>query len=118
MQRILDGVCAAFGATGTLRYERRYPATVNSVRETEWAARVATDVVGEENVELDPQPCMGGEDFAFMLQECPGSYIWAGNGPVDGGRVLHNARYDFNDDLLPIGASYWARLVEILLPSG
>jgi len=115
MARVVDGVCAACGATGAMRYERRYPATVNSERETTWSADVADDVVGEQNVDRDPQPCMGGEDFAFMLQQRPGCYIWVGNGPADNGRVLHNPRYDFNDAILPIGASYWARLVEKLM---
>lgn len=118
MKRILDGVCAAFGCTAALRYERRYPATVNTVVETGWAAETAADVVGEKNVHTDPPPCMGSEDFAYMLQKRPGCYIWAGNGPSDDGRLLHNAKYDFNDDLTPIGASYWSRLVERLLPVG
>jgi hippurate hydrolase len=113
--RVIDGVCAGCGARGALRYERRYPATVNSERETVWSADVADDVVGEQNVDRDPQPCMGGEDFSFMLQERPGCYIWIGNGPSDNGRVLHNPQYDFNDELLPVGASYWARLVEKLM---
>lgn len=113
--RVLQGVCAAGGATGSLRYERRYPATVNAELETTWSAAAADDVAGAANVNRDPRPCMGGEDFAFMLQQRPGCYIWVGNGPSDNGRLLHNPRYDFNDDVLPIGASYWARLVEKLL---
>jgi len=115
MARVIDGICAGCGATGKLRYERRYPATVNSENETVWSADIADDVAGEQNVDRDPQPCMGGEDFAFMLQERPGCYIWVGNGPSDNGRVLHNPRYDFNDEVLPVGASYWARLVEKLM---
>jgi hippurate hydrolase len=59
---------------------------------------------------------MGAEDFAYMLQQRPGCYAWLGNGPVDNGRILHNPRYDFNDDLLPIGVSYWAELVERAMP--
>lgn len=117
MRRIVEGVCATFGASGKLHYDRRYPATVNSERETEWSAQAAVDVVGAAHVIRDPQPCMGGEDFAFMLQERPGCYVWIGNGSSGNGRMLHNARYDFNDDALPIGASYWARLVENLLPA-
>ena len=116
LRRIVAGVCSAFGATGDVRYERRYPATVNTAEETEWAAAAAVDVAGVENVARDPEPCMGSEDFSFMLEKCPGCYIWAGNGPSDGGRVLHNPRYDFNDELLPVGATYWSRLVERLLP--
>lgn len=118
MKRVIDGVAATFGCTASLRYERRYPATVNTSIETGWAAETAADIVGEQNVHTDPPPCMGSEDFAYMLNERPGCYIWAGNGPADNGRMLHNAKYDFNDDLTPVGASYWARLVERLLPVG
>jgi hippurate hydrolase len=116
IKQIIDGVASAFGATAELKYERRYPTTINSVQETEWSAEAACAVVGANNVARDPEPCMGSEDFAFMLQERPGSYIWMGNGPAENDRVLHNARYDFNDEALPIGASYWIRLVETLLP--
>jgi amidohydrolase len=116
IKQIIDGVAAAFGATAELKYERRYPATVNTEQETEWSAEAAIAVVGPNNVARDPEPCMGSEDFAFMLQERPGSYIWMGNGSAEDDRVLHNARYDFNDEAIPVGASYWARLVETLLP--
>jgi len=115
MRRIADGICAAHGARAALRYERRYPPTLNHPAETETAAKVAADVAGTANVDRDPMPCMGAEDFAFMLREQPGCYIWLGNGPGEGGCVLHNARYDFNDEILPLGASYWARLVETVL---
>lgn len=117
MRRIVEHICAAYGASGTVRYERRYPATVNSPRETAWSAQIAQEIAGKEHVNLDPQPCMGGEDFSFMLQQRPGCYVWIGNGPADNGRLLHNPRYDFNDDILPLGASYFARLVETLLPA-
>ena len=95
-----------------MRYERRYPPTVNSAREAELCARVLEAMAGPENVERDIDPVMGAEDFAFMLQAKPGCYIFIGNGPGEGGCMLHNAHYDFNDEILPIGASYWARLVE------
>lgn len=116
MRRLVTQICSAFGAEGRLTYERRYPATVNSVRETEWSARVAQELVGKDRVQLDPHPCMGAEDFSFMLQQKPGCYIWIGNGPDDNGRRLHNPRYDFNDAIIPLGASYFARLAETLLP--
>jgi hippurate hydrolase len=116
LHRVVHGVSEALGCEASIRYERRYPATVNTVTETGWAVDAAREICGEGNVHTDPPPCMGSEDFAFMLNERPGCYIWAGNGPSDGGRLLHNAKYDFNDDLIPIGASYWARLVERLLP--
>jgi amidohydrolase len=112
MRRIVANIAGAMGCTGEVDYQRRYPATVNSPRETEIAAAAAMRVAGENNVNMNATPCMGGEDFSFMLQKRPGCYIWAGNGPSDGGRVLHNPRYDFNDDLLPIGATYWVRLAE------
>jgi len=112
IRRIAEGVCAALGARMKLRYERRYPPTVNSATETERAAMAAADVVGHDNVIRDPTPSMGSEDFAFMLQKKPGSYVWIGNGPAEGGCGLHNPHYDFNDEALPIGASYWVKLVE------
>ncbi len=115
IRRIAEGIAAAHGATATLRYERRYPPTINHPAATEIAARAAVDVVGDAHVERDPTPTMGAEDFAFMLEQKPGCYIWVGNGPGDNERVLHSPHYDFNDDVLPVGASYWARLVETTL---
>ncbi|MBM3567281.1 MAG: amidohydrolase [Alphaproteobacteria bacterium] len=118
IRRVADGVAQAFGAKAALRYERRYPATVNTATETAAATRVAREVAGGEQVVTDPVPVMGSEDFAFMLQAKPGSYVWIGNGMREGGCMLHNPRYDFNDDVLPLGASYWARLVETELRAG
>lgn len=115
LQRIVDGICQAHGATATLHYDRRYPATINNEREAGIAAAVAADVLGEDKVDLKPTPSMGSEDFAFLLQEKPGCYIWLGNGPGEGGCTLHNPNYDFNDDILVYGASYWSRLVETVL---
>ncbi len=108
--RIAKGVAAALGAQVEMRYERRYPATVNSEAETLHAARIASAVVGRDNVVQRLSPSMGSEDFAFMLQKRPGSYIWLGAG--EDHPNLHSPHYDFNDDILPIGARYWARLVE------
>ena len=115
MRRIITGIAASLGGSADLRYERRYPATINTAQETEWASATAVEVAGEDQVDTHVAPCMGSEDFAFLLQKRPGCYIWAGNGPSDNGRLLHNPKYDFNDDLLPIGATYWARLAERLL---
>jgi hippurate hydrolase len=115
MRRIVENVSAALGASATMRYERRYPATINSEAETEIAAEVLADLVGAANVRRDQLPSMGSEDFAFMLQQKPGAYIWIGNGPAAGNAMLHNPNYDFNDEILPLGASYWARLVEHVL---
>lgn len=115
MRRIADGVAASFGVTAEIVYTRGYPATVNDLKESDYAAQIAADVVGEENVMTGMPPKMGAEDFSFMLNEKPGCYIWIGNGPGEGGCYLHNPGYDFNDEALPIGASYWARLVETRL---
>ena len=110
---IAAGIASAMGATATLRYERRYPALVNQDEAVHRAAAAARDIVGDPaKVEMEIEPVMGSEDFAFMLERKPGAYIMIGNGGGEGGRMLHNARYDFNDAILPIGASYWARLVE------
>lgn len=117
MRRIATNVASALGCFAELDYQHRYPATVNSPKETDIAATAAAKVVGEERVDRDVSPCMGSEDFSFMLQQRPGCYIWAGNGSSANGRVLHNARYDFNDQLLPVGASYWCELVESMAVS-
>jgi len=115
IRRVTAGIDAAYGTSSTVRYERRYPPTINSPRETGTAVEALTRVVGEANVLTDLAPTMGSEDFAFMLQAKPGCYVWIGNGPGEGGCVLHNPRYDFNDEVLPFGASYWATLVEHVL---
>ena len=115
IRRIADGLCAAHRVRFDLTYERRYPATVNTGTETEQAAAAAEEVAGADRVDRDPAPLMGSEDFAFMLHERPGCYLWIGNGARDGGCMLHNPRYDFNDSILPVGASYWARLAESVL---
>lgn len=93
-----------------------YPVTTNSEPETGKAVAAAMAVVGEDAVNLQPIPSMGSEDFAFMLQQKPGCYIWLGNGPGADGCLLHNPHYDFNDEILPVGASYWVKLVEMQLP--
>ena len=116
MQQIAQGICDAFGASMEFTFEKRYPPTVNSALEAEIAGQVAAGIVGADRVNLNPTPAMGSEDFAFMLQEKPGSYIWIGNGDGEGSCSVHNPGYDFNDDVLPIGASYWVRLTETLLP--
>lgn len=116
MEEIATGICHAYGASVEFDYERRYPPTINSAAETDIAAQAAAKVVGQENVDRNPKAAMGSEDFAFMLMETPGSYIWIGNGDGEGSCMVHNPGYDFNDEILPIGASYWARLVETILP--
>ncbi len=115
IRRIADGIAATFSVTSDLRYERRYPPTINDATETDITAAVARKVAGEGCVSRDEDPMMGAEDFSFMLNEKPGAYIWIGNGPREGGCMLHNPNYDFNDEILPLGASYWAELVETRL---
>ena len=112
IQRIAESTAAALGARATVKVEARFPATVNTADETARAEAAAAAVVGAERVHRDLAPCMGSEDFAFMLGEKPGSYVWIGNGAGAGGCFLHNPGYDFNDEILPVGASYWATLVE------
>jgi hippurate hydrolase len=117
IERVARGVAAAHGAAiADFRYLEGYPPTVNTAPETDKAAAAAAAVVGADNVVRDPAPCMGAEDFAFLLQARPGSYVWLGNGPTAGNCLLHNPHYDFNDEILALGASYWVTLVEQQLP--
>jgi hippurate hydrolase len=116
MSHMATDICSAYGATCEFTYERRYPPTINSEMESEIAGQVASEIVGSERVNLNPRPAMGSEDFAFMLMEKPGSYIWIGNGDGEGSCMVHNPGYDFNDDILALGATYWVRMVENILP--
>ena len=119
MLRVAEGVCAAYGATCELNYMSGYPATINSVPETEISAKAVVDLLGEDKIIRNPTPCMGAEDFSYMLEARPGCYVWLGIGPGKGeaGCMLHSSRYDFNDDVLTTGASYWVKLVENELPA-
>jgi amidohydrolase len=117
MKEMVAGISMSMGVNAEIRYERRYPATVNSEEETGHAIRAASHVVGEENVIKDLPPLLGSEDFAFMLAKRPGAYIGIGYGEPRKNGMLHQPEYDFNDALLPIGAAYWANLVEMLLPA-
>ena len=116
MRTIVAGIATTFDMTATLRYERRYPATVNAETETGHAIAAAAAVVGEEHVDTNPTPEMGSEDFAFMLQAKPGCYVWLGAGRGPETPNIHSPQYDFNDDALAIGASYWVTLAEQQLP--
>jgi amidohydrolase len=113
VRRIVADVAAAFGAAAEVDYRRNYPVTVNSAPEAAFAVRVAADVAGEERVDAAALPTMGGEDFSFMLQARPGAFVMMGNGPS---APLHHPAYDFNDDAIPFGCSYWVRLAEIAMP--
>jgi len=115
MSRIVDGVAAAHGASAEFVFDRRYPPTVNHEAETEIARSVAADLVGADNVTTEGLPQLGGEDFSFMLMERPGAYIFIGNGDGEGGCMVHNPHYDFNDAIIPLGVAYWTRLVGRLL---
>ena len=118
IERIATSTAAALGARANVTVEGRFPATVNTAEETARAEAAAQAVVGAERVHNDLAPCMGSEDFAYMLRARPGSYVWIGNGAGAGGCFLHNPGYDFNDEVLPVGASYWATLVERELAKG
>ena len=113
--QIAHSVGEALQVEVDVAYERGYPPTVNSEAETELAAATAAEVVGEARVDREVMPVMGAEDFAYMLEQRPGSYIFMGTGREDA--PLHSPQYDFNDEALSVGASYWARLVERLLPA-
>ena len=118
IDELVRAICSGYGVAARIVFNPEnpgYPVTMNSERESRIAAQVATEIVGAEHVDLQPTPSMGSEDFAFILQKKPGCYIWIGNGSSQGGCLLHNPNYDFNDDILPIGAAYWARLVETVL---
>ncbi len=118
MRSIVDGIAAMFEMQATVRYERRYPATVNTPAETAHALAAAAAVVGDADVDADPRPELGSEDFAYLLQAKPGCYAWLGAGTGPDSPGLHSPRYDFNDDVLAIGASYWVRLAEQQLAVG
>jgi hippurate hydrolase len=119
MERIVSGICAAHGASYEFSYRRNFVPTVNTPAEAEIAAAVARDVVGANNVVGDSRPVMTSEDFGYMLQARPGAYLLLGNGEEGvGGCSLHNPNYDFNDDILSIGADFWVALVESQLSAG
>jgi len=123
MEVIARSTAAAFDAEVDFVFKRNYPPLINHEKETQFVTQVLRDLVGSENLDEQVEPTMGAEDFAFMLQHKPGCYVFIGNGEGAhrhaghglGPCNLHNPSYDFNDDLLPIGASYWVRLVEAYL---
>jgi hippurate hydrolase len=118
IRQLLDATCQAFSITGTIRFNPEnagYPVTFNTDAETAIALKAATAVVGADRIDIQPTPSMGSEDFAFMLQKKAGCYIWIGNGSSENSCLLHNPHYDFNDDILSVGAAYWVKLVETVL---
>jgi hippurate hydrolase len=112
LHTVVEGTAQLYGATAKLTYKRDYPVLRNHERETSFAASVAADVVGGSRVNTAMVPVMGAEDFSFMLEERPGAFIFVGNGPSAG---LHHPAYNFNDEVIPIGTSYWVKLVETAL---
>ena len=123
MKEIAEGVSAAFGASCDFRFQRNYPPTINTPYEADFCRRVMADIVGPDNA-LPQEPTMGSEDFSYMLLEKPGAYCFIANGDgahrgrYEGGGhdagpcTLHNPHYDFNDELIPLGGTYWVRLAE------
>jgi hippurate hydrolase len=118
VKEIATSVALALGGRADVEYHRGYPATVNAEREARFAAEVGEQVFGKGNVVTDGEPTMGGEDFAYMLQARPGAYVFLGQGGAQGGCLLHNASYDFNDEVIPLGAGYLAALAERSMPLG
>ena len=112
MARVADGVAAAMGARATTDYRVNFAPLVNDAEEAAFASTICEEVVGADNVERAPPLNMASEDFSFMLNEVRGCYINIGNGGIDGACEVHNPGYDFNDDALAYGASFFARLVE------
>jgi len=113
VREMVPAISGAFGGSASVTWKRGYPVTVNAARQAAFAAGIAARVAGGEKVDTDLPPTMGGEDFSFMLQARPGAFIFLGQG---GTAQLHQDSYDFNDDIIPVGCSYWATLVETAMP--
>ena len=111
---VVESTATAYGAKAKLTYKRGYPVLVNHDKQTEFAASVASQIAGQDKVDTGLPPMMGAEDFSFMLNARPGAFIWIGNGP---GAGLHHPSYNFNDEVIPFGTSYWVKLVETALPA-
>jgi amidohydrolase len=109
VREVVEGTAKLYGATADLSYNAGYPVLVNDAGRTAFAAEVADEIAGKEKVNRDTPPLMGAEDFAYMLEERPGAFIYVGNGDS---AMLHHPAYDFNDDAIPLGTSYWVRLAE------
>lgn len=118
MKQLTAGICAGNDCEFEWWYEHRFPPTVNSAAETKAAAAASAALIGDANVNAEVEPSTGSEDFGYMLEEKPGCYVFIGNGSSDGGCLLHNPHYDFNDEIIPLGASYWVGLVEQELAVG
>ena len=109
IRSIAAGIAAGYGTTAEIDYRRKYPVTNNHPDQTVFASEIAEEIAGAGRVNRDTPPILGAEDFSFMLEARPGAFIFIGNGDSAG---LHNPKFDFNDEIIPLGASYWVRLVE------
>lgn len=116
MNKVAEGIAAAFDARITLDYRHLFPATINTPKYAVLVAQVATELFGEDHVVADLPPSMGSEDFSYMLAQRPGAYFRLGQGGAQTGRVLHNPTFDFNDDVIPAGCAMFVRLAECSLP--
>ena len=114
MKEVVTGIASAFGADVKIDIKEGYPVTSNHDKQTDFAAKVARQIVGEDRVDTNEPPVMGGEDFSYMLEERPGAFIFMGNGDSAG---LHHEEYDFNDEAIPVGTSYWAKIIETAMPA-
>ncbi len=114
LRELCAGIAAAHGAEIKIQFDlvNKYPPTINSKKESVFAAKVAMDLVGEDKVITDIDPSMGGEDFSYLLEEKPGTYLYLGQGDNNHKAHLHTTKYDFNDNLLPVGVSFWVELVK------
>jgi hippurate hydrolase len=115
LRRICAGIAATYGLAVDLHFERGYPPTTNAAAPTSLCVETATALVGNERVVINPPPSMGAEDFAYLSQVVPGCYVWLGNGPGEGGCMLHSPHYDFNDDVIDTGVAYWVALADRIL---
>ncbi len=116
MHKLVATIADAFGAKAEMIYKRQYPATINTLKEANFLADVATELFGAERVVRNLIPSMGSEDFSFMLQQKPGAYFRLGQGGAEEGKLLHNPKFDFNDEIIPVGSSLFAALVERSMP--
>lgn len=115
LRQVAEGIAQSHGVQVDFAFRRGYPPTVNTAAEAALCAEAAREVAGAERVFTDRRPSMGAEDFAYFLEHKPGAYVWIGNGPGEGGCMLHNPNYDFNDEVMPAGVAYWCALVRRLL---
>ncbi len=113
LREIAEGICAANNADVEVTFHEGYPVTTNHEAETQKAVEIASEIAGPDRVEANTEATMGGENFSYMLLERPGAFIFVGNGDTAG---LHHPEYDFNDEAIPYGTSYWAKLAETIMP--